>query len=277
MNGAVVVSDDERWLEPRLRTHPVRKVVRAHHAEEAEEGTFAFAKDNGATANDGELGSSSRVADALFLFGRSHGKDACEKTSRRQSLRGDFTIVGDVTAHFEPARDLLRVIAFDAAARGKVRRTTEDEIELFIGFESVCVPEVTVANIETILKAVPLDGFAGEADAFILRFHGDEASGLQTPRSDESDGADATAEIEDAAGGGGPRRAVPGSEDVVGGKTVALLELENTEVTADGIQRLSGFKWWPFAACAGRHRAGFGPPAKIRIQPVHDGTVSRTI
>ena len=157
MNRAILAADDEGRFGPGLGTHPVGQVVGAHHAEEAEEGTFAFAEDDGATANNGGLGGFGGVVNALFLFGRSDGEDACEETGGPEALFCDSAVVGDVAAHFEAARDSLRVIAFDAAARGKIRRTAENEIELLVGFKNVRAAEVAVANVETIPKAVPLD------------------------------------------------------------------------------------------------------------------------
>ena len=82
MHGAVLAADDKGRFRPGLGTHPVRQVVRAHHSEEAEEGTFAFAEDDGAAANDGEPGGFGRVAKALFLFGRSDWENAREETAR---------------------------------------------------------------------------------------------------------------------------------------------------------------------------------------------------
>ena len=269
MNGAVRSANDEGRFGPGLGTHPVGQIVGAHQPEEAEEGTLSFTEDDGAPTDDGELGDFGGVVDALFLFGWSDREDACKKTGRRESLRCDGAVVGDVAAHFKTARDLLRMVTFDAAARGKIRRTAEDEVKLFVRLENMRVPKVPVANVEAILKAIPVNGFAGEADAFVLRFDGNEAGGLQTPRGHERDGADAAAEVKDVARGRGPRRAVPGSEDVVSGKSMAVFQLEEAEVTADGIKGFSGFDRRPLAARAGRDGAGFGPPAKIRIEPVH--------
>jgi hypothetical protein len=269
MNGAVLSADDERGFGPGLHAHPVGQVLGAHHAEEAEKGAFPFAENDRTAANDGELGGFGGIVNALFLFGRGDRKNAREESTGREPLDGNGAIISDVTAHFEAARDLLRVIAFNAAPERKIGRTAEGEIKFFIGLENVRIAEVGVTNVETILKAVPLDGFAREPNALFLRFNRDEARKWQTPGGDQRDSADSTAEIECVTSGGAPGCAVPGSEDVVRGKTMAILQLEDAEVAANRIQGLTGFERWPFATRARRDGAGFGPTAKTWIEPVH--------
>jgi hypothetical protein len=47
-------------------------------------------------------------------------------------FRGGPGVVGDVAAQLEPARDLLRMIAFDPRAGRKVRRAPEHKVESLV-------------------------------------------------------------------------------------------------------------------------------------------------
>ena len=121
---------------------------------ENDEGRLAFAEDDGPAAHDDEIRIPRRRfhPDPLLL-----GKYAGEQAAGGQACSRYARVVADVTAQLEPACDLLRVIAFDAAARGKIRWTAEDDIELLVGFENVPVAEIAVANVEAVLKSIPVN------------------------------------------------------------------------------------------------------------------------
>ena len=63
-----------------------------------------------------------------MLFFRRDGKNAREKSGPFQVLGRRRAIIGNRPAHFEATGNFLRVIAFDAAAGGKIGRAAENEI-----------------------------------------------------------------------------------------------------------------------------------------------------
>lgn len=100
-------------------------------------------------------------------------------------------------------------------------------------------------------------------DTFSLGFDGHELCGGQAPRSQHRDGADAAAEVERGADGRRPGGAVPGGEDIIGGEAMAVGQLENAEVTAEGVERFAGRNLRAAAECAGRNPTWNGPAAKL--------------
>jgi 23S rRNA G2445 N2-methylase RlmL len=87
----------------------------------------------------------------------------------------------------------------------------------------------------------------------------DEARARQPPRGDHAHGAEAAAEVEYGLCGGAPSRAVPRGQHIVGGEAMAVSELEQSEVTADGVQRLARFDGGLAGHRAGWDGAGLGP------------------
>jgi hypothetical protein len=215
MHRAVLSPDDEWRFGPGLGADPIRQVVRAHHAEEAEERTFTLAQNDGTTANDCEVCGFGRIADALFLFRRCDRKYAGEEPSGAESLRGDGAIVRDISAHLKATRDLLRMITFYAAAQWKIRRTAENEVELLPGRKHIGVAKISVPNIEPIPKAIPLNGFAGESNTFGLRFHRDKSCRGQSPRGYQRDRPNSATEVQHSTSAWRPSGPVPRREDII--------------------------------------------------------------
>ena len=109
-----------------------------------------------------------------MLFLGCNGKNTGEEAAGREVFGCCFALVGDRSAHFEAAGNLLRMISLNATSKGKVRRATQDEIELLVGFNHGRIPEIALANFVAMFDAIPLCGFAGESDAFFLGFYRDE-------------------------------------------------------------------------------------------------------
>src|SRR4051812_39724289 len=101
---------------------------------------------------------------------------------------GSFAVVGDVSAHFEAAREFLRMLALNAGAGRKIRWAAENEIKLFIGAKRGGVAEIAGSNVEAVLHSVPLRRFFCECNALGLGFNGDESCGRQTPGGDHGNG-----------------------------------------------------------------------------------------
>ncbi len=227
--------------------------------EEAEQRGGRFAEDNRAPTDDGETGVGGGGVDPLQLRGRVHGKDAGEDAARSEVSCGGLAIVADVTAHFEATGEALGMIAGYAGAWREIGWTAEDEIEAAGFGEEVGIAKVAQTDVEAMGEAVPEGGFEGEADAFGLGFDGGEVGAGKAPGGDHGDGTDAGAEIEDVKGRRAPRSAVPSGEDVVGGEAVAVGELEQAEVSADGVEGFAGIGGWTEAESAWGNGAGFGP------------------
>src|SRR6185503_6317197 len=120
----------------------------------------------------------------------------------------------DVAAQLEPARDLLRMIAFDAGAERKVRGAAEDEIESLVGREAARVAKIAEPDVRAIVQAVEAHRAARQSDAFLLRLDRDEACARQAPGGHGRDAADAAAKVEDGPRGGAPARPVPRRQHV---------------------------------------------------------------
>src|SRR5579884_1035333 len=177
--------------------------------------------------------------------------------------------MGNIATQFEAAGNLLRMDPFDSRAKGEIRRAAENEIESSGRVEHGGFAEVAMADFVTVFKSIVTRRFPGEPDAFILRLNRHEPRTGQSPRRNHPDRADATAKIERGTGGRAPRRAVPCGEDVVGGEAMAVAQLKDAEVAADGIER---FVFRRLDA-AGRHRTRLGPAFEKRLAEgmVHEG------
>ena len=124
------------------------------------------------------------------------GKDACEETAGREARGRDPAVVADVAAQLEPARDLLRMIAFDASAEREVRGAAEHEIEPLLGRENARVAKIAEPDVRAIAQPVEAHGAARQRDAFLLRLDRHQACAGQAPGGHGRDAADAAAKIE---------------------------------------------------------------------------------
>ena len=153
------------------------------------------------------------------------------------------TIIGNRAAQFEAAGELLRMFASHAGVRRKIRRAAGDEIEFFSAAQNSGFSKIALADFVAVGHAVVARGFSGERDAFSLRLDRHKLRPGQPPRADHADGADAAAEVQHAARRRAPTRAVPRRQNVVGGKAVAVAQLKQAEMPADGVKRFVRFDW----------------------------------
>ena len=72
--------------------------------------------------------------------------------------RGGGAIVFDGATQFKTARDLLRVISLNAAAKRKVRRAAKNEIETFIGLDDANIPKVSLPDLTSFHKYISTSG-----------------------------------------------------------------------------------------------------------------------
>ena len=68
------MADDERGFYPGLLAKGGRQVFGQNHAEKSYQRRLAFAQNDGASADDAEIGIASGGFDALDLFGRKHAR-----------------------------------------------------------------------------------------------------------------------------------------------------------------------------------------------------------
>ena len=133
------------------------------------------------------------------------------------------------------------MIAFHAAARRKIRRTPQHQIESFLGVQHPRLAEVSLADLITHLKPVPLCRLSRQPHAVRLRLHGYQSRGRQSPCRNHSHGSQAAAKVEYCPGSRTPARAIPRGQHVVRRETMPILQLKEAEVAADGIERLARF------------------------------------
>src|SRR5277367_4603278 len=127
------------------------------------------------------------------------------------------------------------MLAFHASARRKIRRAAGDEIEFLIGMNNSLRTKITCADFVAIFNSVVVCRFSGEHHAFTLRLDGHKFRAGQTPRANHADRADAATEVERGACGWTPSRAIPRGQNIVGGKAMAVAQLEQAEMSADGV------------------------------------------
>ena len=150
---------------------------------------------------------------------------------------GGLAIIRNVAAQFKTAGDFLRMVAFNAGADRKIRRTAKDEVEFFVGAKHRGVSKIAVADFITIFESIVAGGFSGELDALVLRLDGYKARAGQPPRGNHSHRTNAAAQVQRGARGGTPGSAIPCGQNVIRGKTMAVAELKKAKMTADGVQR----------------------------------------
>src|SRR5438067_13723794 len=112
MHAAVRGSDRQRRLEPGAIAHVRRQIALPHHREESDQRWLAFTEHNRPAAHDCQLRVRGSVLDSTAI---GFWKHTGEQSARREVPRSDYRVVANVAAHLEPARDFLRMIAFDAA------------------------------------------------------------------------------------------------------------------------------------------------------------------
>jgi hypothetical protein len=111
VNAAVGATDHQRRLDPRRVAHLGRQIRGPDHRKEGDQGWLAVAKNDGAAAKDGKAGHGGRLLDAFALL---FGKHARQHAAGGEVCASDAGIVANIAAQFEPAGDLLPMIAFDA-------------------------------------------------------------------------------------------------------------------------------------------------------------------
>src|SRR5262245_15629325 len=105
------------------------------------------------------MGGVCRVLDALALL---FGKDAGKEPARREVLPGDARVVLDVAAELEPARHLLRVVAFDTAGGRKVGRAAEHKVEMFVPAKRCDIAKIAFADVIAAGQSVVVGRLARE-------------------------------------------------------------------------------------------------------------------
>src|SRR6185503_13147400 len=109
------------------------------------------------------------------------GKDTCEQAAWRQMRRSNPAVVADIAAQLEPARHLLRVVAFDAGTQREVRRAAEHEVEPLVRADRRGRAEVAVPDLVTGREPVVGRRLTRQPNALVLRLDGHEARARQPP------------------------------------------------------------------------------------------------
>ena len=79
-------------------------------------------------------------------------KHARKKSAGRKMLRRRRAIIGNRSAQFKPAGQFLRMLAFHAGVRRKIRRAAGDEIKFFIGAENFRFPKIAFADFVAVCQ-----------------------------------------------------------------------------------------------------------------------------
>jgi hypothetical protein len=153
---------------------------------------------------------------SAFLSFGIHRENARKCSAPGKMRRGSGAVVADVAVHFEPAGDLLRMIAGNATARAEIGRAAENEIEFFPGAQNGGVAKVLVTYFIAVVDPIPTGRFFRQTDTLRLGFDRDKARSGQPPCGDHSHGANATAEVQDGLGSGAAGRAKPSGQDIIG-------------------------------------------------------------
>ena len=133
---------------------------------------------------------------------------------------------------------------FTPAVQGKIRRTAGDEIKFFIRRgESRPIPEIALANFVALCQVRCSARIFAPAPRFqpALRPSPISRPANATRRS----GPPCQCRCPDPAPAvrvGHQRRAIPGRQDVIGGKAMSVAQLKQPEMAADGIQGLVGLR-----------------------------------
>src|SRR5688572_2169610 len=101
--------------------------------------------------------------------------------------------------------------------------------------------KVSLSYLIAVRQGVVARRFLGKAHAFRLYLDGNKSRTGHSPRADHSHRPYAAAKVERGPRRRTPARAVPGGEDVVGGEAVSVPQLEQSEMSADGVQRFVRF------------------------------------
>src|SRR5438309_1778472 len=101
------------------------------------------------------------------------------------------------------------MIALDACAKRKIRRTAKNQIELLIRTQHGWIAKITVTKLVSMFELIVARAFPSQLHALLLRFNRDESRHRQTPRGYHSHRANAAAQIKNSFGARAPRRAVP--------------------------------------------------------------------
>ena len=166
------------------------------------------------------------------------------------------------------AGELLRVLAFHACVRWEIRRAGGDQIKLFILPQHAGITEIAFANFVAPGQSVVTRRLTGKRHAFALRFDGHKSRARQPPSANHPHRPNPAAEIQRGARRGTPGRAIPRSENIVGGEAVTVAELEQTEMSADGIEGFVQFNGNTRVE-SGRKRSGFRPALEMRCRGRH--------
>lgn len=269
MHRAVPRANNQGRFRPRLPAHSLGQIRGAHHSEQAEQRSLAFAQRHRPASDNRQSGRRRATFDSFFLFVWRDGKHAREKAAMRQMPRRDGAIIRDVTTNLEPAGDLLRVVAFNSGAQREIRRTAEHQVEPFVRPNRSRIPEIALPNLVSLFQSVPCRGLSGESNTFRLRLDRNELRSQQPPRGNHPDGSDPAAQIEHRSRRGTPTGAEPGRHHVIRRKAVSIPELEQTKMPADGIQCLALGNCGKPGRRPGRNRARLGPTFEEWLA-VHD-------
>jgi len=210
MDGSRRSADDERWLFPWTFPHALGHIMRIGHAKQPEQRRIGLPEYNGTPTDDAQTGAGSSVINPSFLRLWIHRENAHKCSAPGKMRRGGGAVVANVAAHFEPAGDLLRMIAGNAAARRKIGRAAKNKIKFFLGTEDRGVAKVPVTYFIATVDSIPCCRFSRQADALRLSFDRDKARSRQLPSGDHSHCANATAQIQDGLGSWATGGAKPG-------------------------------------------------------------------
>ncbi len=162
MHAPIRRADDQRRLAPRSLAHVVWQIMPGHHDKQSDERSVSFFEYHGPATDDGELGISSGLLNALKLLFR---KDTGEHAARGEMSRRNARVVRDIAAQLEPARHFLRMVSMEARVGRKVRRAAEDEVEVLLRsqrrvFRPVLITKIAVAYFVPQLEPVVRRRFA---------------------------------------------------------------------------------------------------------------------
>ncbi len=156
-----------------------------------------------------------------------------------------------------------------AGVRRKIRRAAGDEIEFFLGAQNFRRAKIAFADFVAVVQCRCSARIFWRARRFRFAPRRSQISRravatrkscptvpMPLPRSSAVRAV------------GHQRRAIPRGQNVVGGKTVAVAQLKQAEMPADGVERFVRFNRHA-GGKSGRNGSGFGPAFEMRFVGHH--------
>lgn len=259
MNRSIGFPNYQRRLNPSPFPKRFRQVGLRYHREHVQQWRLAFPQNNRPSPDNAEPGLRSRALDAVQLL---RGKHTSEPSTRSERPRRNFAVVRNITSHFKSTRDLLRMISLNPGPQGKIRRTSENQIELFIRPQHRCIPKIPVPDFVALLNLVVLRALPSQRHALFLRLNRHKLRPWQPPRCDHPDRTNSTSQIENSVGSRTPRSPIPRRQNIIRGKPMPFLKLKQPKIPADRVERFARPNFQPVRRQNDRSR--FGPTFKLR-------------